>query len=135
MHLLSEFEELINKLKVFCVFTYSYWNRLEMYCRHLASLHGNVNITTGPLYLPYKDEESGKRFVKYEVQSNVGECQAGSGCVLSAVTVCEIVLCAHYVCNSCSNDRYHACTFASYSTQNPSLEGATELKFAPFCSS
>lgn len=45
----------------------SYWNRLEMYCRHLASLHGNVNITTGPLYLPYKDEESGKRFVKYEV--------------------------------------------------------------------
>ena len=47
--------------------THSYWNRLEMYCRDLTKRHNEVSITSGPLFLPEKDNESGKRFVKYEV--------------------------------------------------------------------
>ena len=35
----------------------------------------------------------------------------------------------------CGDDLYHARTFATIGTCNSSMEGATKLKFAPFCSS
>ena len=44
-----------------------YWNSVEDYCRRLAKRYSQVNIISGPLYLPQKDSESNKKFVKYEV--------------------------------------------------------------------
>ena len=53
------------------IFHFSYWNRLEMYCRDLARRYSSVHVISGPLYLPSEPvEEGGKKFVKYQVMSN-----------------------------------------------------------------
>lgn len=43
-----------------------YWAKLGKHVRELTEDHENVNVVTGPLYLP-TIEENGRRFVKYEV--------------------------------------------------------------------
>ena len=43
-----------------------FWNRFEMYCRDLTNKFSSVYIISGPLVLPQVDE-SGKKFVKYQV--------------------------------------------------------------------
>jgi len=43
-----------------------FWNRLEMYCRKLTKSFDDVNVISGPLFLPEKAED-GKKFVKYQV--------------------------------------------------------------------
>ena len=48
-----------------------YWNSVEDYCRRLAKRYSQVNIISGPLYLPQKDPESNKKFVKYEVSESL----------------------------------------------------------------
>ena len=44
-----------------------YWNRLEGYCRELTKRYAEVSIISGPLFLPEKDEKTGKSYVRYEV--------------------------------------------------------------------
>ncbi|XP_037068375.1 nuclease EXOG, mitochondrial-like isoform X2 [Pollicipes pollicipes] len=43
-----------------------FWNRLEIYCRNLTKTFDDVNVISGPLFLPQK-EEDGRKYVKYEV--------------------------------------------------------------------
>ena len=45
-----------------------YWNRLEGYCRELTKRYAEVSVISGPLFLPYKDEKTGKSYVRYEVK-------------------------------------------------------------------
>ena len=54
------------------VFIYKcrYWNRLEGYCRELTQRYAEVRIISGPLFLPERDESTGKSFVRYEVSSS-----------------------------------------------------------------
>ena len=45
-----------------------YWNLLEMKCRQLAKeTYDDVEIISGPLWIPEATDENGKRFVRYEV--------------------------------------------------------------------
>lgn len=43
-----------------------FWNRLEIFCRDLTQKYNDVWITSGPLFLPTKQED-GKKIVSYEV--------------------------------------------------------------------
>lgn len=43
-----------------------FWLHLENYVRHLTIVCGSVEVITGPLYVPRK-ENNGKRYMKYEV--------------------------------------------------------------------
>lgn len=47
-------------------FNRGYWAKLEKYVRNLANSHKTVEVFSGPLYLPQKDNE-GKKWVRYEV--------------------------------------------------------------------
>jgi len=42
-----------------------YWNRLEMFCRHLSAKYDHVYVISGPLFLPAN--KATKKFVTYEV--------------------------------------------------------------------
>jgi len=44
-----------------------FWNRLEMYCRDLATNFDHVWIISGPLFLSEIHPHSGKQYVRYEV--------------------------------------------------------------------
>ncbi|XP_071801761.1 endonuclease G, mitochondrial-like [Asterias amurensis] len=44
------------------------WNELEKYVRTLTKKYAKVYVCTGPLYLPYKEQQ--RTFVKYEVIGN-----------------------------------------------------------------
>lgn len=44
----------------------SFWNRLERYCRHLATEKYDLEIVSGPLWLPSTGKD-GKRSVSYDV--------------------------------------------------------------------
>ena len=48
-------------------FSFRYWNRLEMFCRSLLKQFKEVHIMSGPLFLPEIDQDSGKKYIKYEV--------------------------------------------------------------------
>lgn len=47
-------------------FNRGYWKNFETYTRNLTNEYDVVHVITGPLYLPY-DDEDGKRYVTYEV--------------------------------------------------------------------
>ena len=40
-----------------------------MYCRDLTADYDEVSVVSGPLFLPEEDQDSGKRYVKYEVSN------------------------------------------------------------------
>lgn len=44
-----------------------FWNRLEIFCKNLVERYDDVYVYSGPLYLPYTDEDTKKKYVKYEV--------------------------------------------------------------------
>ncbi|KAK3109091.1 hypothetical protein FSP39_022814 [Pinctada imbricata] len=44
-----------------------FWNRFEIYCRKLTEKYPNVRIYSGPLFIAKRNEEDGKKYVKYEV--------------------------------------------------------------------
>ena len=63
---------MFNFLKLFFSFLFfslyfSYWNRLEMFCRRLVENFEEVHIISGPLFLPETDHDSGKKYIRYEV--------------------------------------------------------------------
>lgn len=43
------------------------WENLERYARSCTKIYKNVYVCTGPLYLPSKDFNDGKNYVKYQV--------------------------------------------------------------------
>lgn len=49
------------------IFLFRYWNSIEDYCRRLSKKYSQVNVISGPLFLPLVDLKSKKKFVKYEV--------------------------------------------------------------------
>ena len=51
-------------------FNRDYWAHFEEFCRNLTKSYPSVRIVTGPLYLPKRDEISGKWNVSYEVIGN-----------------------------------------------------------------
>ena len=51
---------------------YSFWSRLEIFCRELAARYHEVRLITGPLFLPQDnndEEEKDKSFIHYEVNT------------------------------------------------------------------
>ncbi|XP_062577938.1 nuclease EXOG, mitochondrial-like [Saccostrea cucullata] len=44
-----------------------FWNRFEMYCRHLTKRFDSVQIFSGPLVLPTETDEKGQKLVVYPV--------------------------------------------------------------------
>lgn len=48
-------------------FNRDYWAHFEDFCRRLTQRYPSVRIVTGPLYLPKRDAQDGKWYVKYEV--------------------------------------------------------------------
>ncbi|XP_061167169.1 nuclease EXOG, mitochondrial-like [Saccostrea echinata] len=44
-----------------------FWNRFEMYCRHLTKQFDSVQIISGPLVLPTETNERGQKLVVYPV--------------------------------------------------------------------
>ena len=56
----------VNEFLILC----RYWNRLEGYCRELTKRYTEVSVISGPLFLPEKDEKTGKSYVRYEVSSD-----------------------------------------------------------------
>jgi endonuclease G len=51
-------------------FNRGYWAHFEDFCRRLTQRYPSVRIVTGPLYLPKRDVQDGKWYVKYEVIGN-----------------------------------------------------------------
>ncbi|KAH6627792.1 mitochondrial nuclease-like protein [Chaetomium tenue] len=51
-------------------FNRDYWAHFEDFCRRLTQRYPSVRVVTGPLYLPKRDVEDGKWYVKYEVIGN-----------------------------------------------------------------
>jgi endonuclease G len=51
-------------------FNRDYWAHFEDFCRRLTQRYPSVRIVTGPLYLPKRDVQDGKWYVKYEVIGN-----------------------------------------------------------------
>ncbi|KAL2188891.1 hypothetical protein L209DRAFT_763511 [Thermothelomyces heterothallicus CBS 203.75] len=51
-------------------FNRDYWAHLEDFCRRLTQRYPSVRIVTGPLYLPKRDPQDNKWYVKYEVIGN-----------------------------------------------------------------
>lgn len=47
-------------------FNRGYWAQLEKHVRNLTKEFQTVEVFTGPLYLPYEDQD-GKKYVKYQV--------------------------------------------------------------------
>lgn len=68
-----------------------YWNRLEQYCRDLTSQFSEVSIISGPLFLPEKDEKTGKTFVQYEVNRSASSSKENvkSACIC---IICSLAL-------------------------------------------
>ncbi|KAL2164646.1 hypothetical protein VTH06DRAFT_3863 [Thermothelomyces fergusii] len=48
-------------------FNRDYWAHFEDFCRRLTQRYPSVRIVTGPLYLPKRDPQDNKWYVKYEV--------------------------------------------------------------------
>ncbi|TQV95472.1 hypothetical protein V2A60_000663 [Cordyceps javanica] len=48
-------------------FNRDYWAHFEDFCRRLTVRYPSVRIVTGPLYLPRKDPQDNKWYVKYEM--------------------------------------------------------------------
>jgi endonuclease G len=48
-------------------FNRDYWAHFEDFCRRLTTKYPSVRVVTGPLYLPKRDPQDGKWYVKYEV--------------------------------------------------------------------
>lgn len=51
-------------------FNRDYWAHFEDFCRRLTDRYPSVRIVTGPLYLPKRDPQDGKWYVKYEMIGN-----------------------------------------------------------------
>ncbi|KAL2156000.1 hypothetical protein VTH82DRAFT_744 [Thermothelomyces myriococcoides] len=51
-------------------FNRDYWAHFEDFCRRLTQRYPSVRIVTGPLYLPKRDPQDNKWYVKYEVIGN-----------------------------------------------------------------
>ncbi|GAB1320662.1 nuclease [Madurella fahalii] len=51
-------------------FNRDYWAHFEDFCRRLTAKYPSVRIVTGPLYLPKRDPQDGKWYVKYEMIGN-----------------------------------------------------------------
>lgn len=48
-------------------FNRGFWNRLEKHVRELTKKYGEIEIFTGPLFLPLYNQEDGKRYITYQV--------------------------------------------------------------------
>ncbi|KAK3296110.1 mitochondrial nuclease-like protein [Chaetomium fimeti] len=48
-------------------FNRDYWAHFEDFCRRLTQRYPSVRIVTGPLYLPKRDPQDSKWYVRYEV--------------------------------------------------------------------
>ena len=44
-----------------------FWNRFEVYCRDLTKKYNHVRVISGPLFLPFKDEND-LSYIKYQVK-------------------------------------------------------------------
>ncbi|KAK3375249.1 DNA/RNA non-specific endonuclease [Podospora didyma] len=51
-------------------FNRDYWAHFEDFCRRLTNTYPSVRIVTGPLYLPRRDPQDNKFYVRYEVIGN-----------------------------------------------------------------
>ncbi|KAL2144571.1 hypothetical protein VTI28DRAFT_8890 [Corynascus sepedonium] len=51
-------------------FNRDYWAHFEDFCRRLTHRYPSVRVVTGPLYLPKRDPQDNKWYVKYEVIGN-----------------------------------------------------------------